>query len=74
MDETSRSERLTPAELRSELDRFKAELEAGGLRGSTVHFYLVGASLFVRWLGGDYVPGSRRRAERASAGAAEVPS
>ena len=50
-------ERVPPADLRSELDRFKAELRAGGLKESTVHAYLLGSSLFVRWLAGDYVPG-----------------
>lgn len=43
-------------ELGSELERFRAALRASGLSGSTVHAYLVGASLFVRWLAGDYVP------------------
>lgn len=59
-DATSPSERLSPADLRGELDRFKAELEVGGLRQSTIHAYLLGSSLFVRWLAGDYVPGPGR--------------
>ncbi len=46
--------------LRGELERFKVELRAGGLRASTVHHYLVGSSLFVRWLAGEYVPGPGR--------------
>ncbi len=56
-DAASPSQGLSPADLRSELDRFKAELRAGGLKESTVHAYLLGSSLFVRWLAGDYVPG-----------------
>jgi DNA-binding CsgD family transcriptional regulator len=49
-----------PGELRGELDRFKAELRAAGLSGSTVHSYLTGARLFARWLAGDYAPGENR--------------
>ncbi len=74
VDATPPAERLTPAELRNELDRFKAELRAAGLRASTIHLYLVGSSLFVRWLAGDYVPGSGRRADRAPAGGAGLSS
>lgn len=48
------------AYLRGEFGRFKAELRAGGLSESTVHSYLVGSSLFVRWLAGEYVPGPGR--------------
>lgn len=53
------------ADLVGELDRFKQELRAAGLRESTVHSYLMGSSLFVRWLTGDYLPGPGR-AERPS--------
>ena len=53
---TSAREPLTVAELRRELERFRASLRAGGLRGSTITAYLHGSSLFVRWLAGDYVP------------------
>ena len=60
-------------DLRGELQRFKAELRAGGLRESTIHSYLMGSSLFVRWLTGDYVPGTGR-AEPAGGGGAEVPA
>lgn len=51
---------LSPTELRTELDRFKMELRAAGLRESTVHAYLLGSSLFVRWLAGEYFPGPPR--------------
>lgn len=47
-------------ELELKLDSFKAELRAAGLRESTIHAYLLGALLFVRWLLGDYVPRARR--------------
>ncbi|MCA1700164.1 MAG: hypothetical protein LC790_15165 [Actinobacteria bacterium] len=50
----------SPAALRGELDHFKAELREGGLKESTIHSYLTGSSLFVRWLAGDYAPGSGR--------------
>jgi transposase len=53
---TSASEPLTTAELRGELERFRAALRAAGLRGSTITAYLHGSSLFVRWLAGEYVP------------------
>ncbi len=54
---------MSETELRGELDRFRADLCAAGLREATVHSYLMGSSLFVRWLAGDYVPGPGR-AER----------
>jgi hypothetical protein len=57
--EGCRGERLTRAQLRAELQRFQAEMRAAGLSESTIHAYLHGSSLFVRWLGGDYVPFSR---------------
>ena len=65
--------RPTAAALRVELDRFKADLRAAGLRESTIRAYLLGSSLFVRWLAGDYVPGPRR-AKPAPARATEAPS
>lgn len=57
-----------PTELRGELDRFKVELRAAGLRESTVHSYLVGSRLFVRWLDDDYVP-ARSQQTRPAGGA-----
>jgi transposase len=47
---------LTAEDLKRELDRFKHELRAAGLRQSTIHSYACGASIFVRWLAADYVP------------------
>jgi hypothetical protein len=60
---TSPSERLSPADLRGELRRFEDRLRASRLRESTIQAYLLGSSLFVRWLAGDYSP--RGRPERA---------
>lgn len=51
---------LSPGDLRAQLERFKEELRAGGLRESTIHSYLCGSRLFVRWLAGEYVPGPPR--------------
>ena len=55
---------MPPAEsagvLHSQLDLFREDLRAAGLRESTVHSYLMGSRLFVRWLAGDYVPGPGR--------------
>ena len=50
--------------LSAELDRFAGELRAAGLKEATVQQYLVGSSLFVRWLADDYTPGGRRAARR----------
>ena len=55
------SEPLHTEALGIELVRFGAALRAAGLRASTIHAYLLGASLFVRWLAGDYVPRGRAR-------------
>ena len=66
-------EHVSAADLCGQLDRFKAGLRAGGLSGSTIHAYLLGSSLFVRWLAGDYVPRGRRSVGRNRA-AAEVQS
>ncbi len=61
METTSASSAgVAPADLRAELERFEHDLRAGGLRESTVHSYLMGSSLFVRWLAGEYVPGPGR--------------
>lgn len=46
----------TVEELQAELERFKEELRAAGLRESTVFSYMNGSSMFVRWLAGDYMP------------------
>ena len=50
---------LSAAQLRGELERFRASLRAGGLRQATIAAYLHGSSLFVRWLAGEYVPRGR---------------
>jgi hypothetical protein len=47
-------------DLRIELDGFRTALRAGGLGHATVHSYLVGSTLFVRWLAGEYIPGPGR--------------
>lgn len=41
-------------------DKLCKQLRAAGLRESTIHSYLMGSTLFVRWLAGDYVPGPGR--------------
>lgn len=69
---TSPTGRLSPADLRRELERFRSALRAGGISGSTIHAYLLGSSLFVRWLVGDYLP--RGRSKRSPAGGVRVPS
>ena len=57
---------LIEAELRRQLERFRAALRAGGLRESTINAYLFGSSLFVRWLAGEYVPqGKFKRGKRS---------
>ena len=66
-------DRLSKPDLDVELERFKAGLGAGGLSGSTISAYLLGSSLFVRWLAGDYVPRGRRSAGPDNA-APEAPS
>ncbi len=55
------------------LERFKARLGAGGLSRSTISAYLVGSSIFVRWLAGEYVPRGRRSVGPTDV-APEVPS
>lgn len=62
----SHARRLDVGELARELDRFKGALRAAGLRESTINAYLLGATLFVRWLAGDYAPGPRRVATRSA--------
>ena len=59
-DEGALPPRLAESDLHSELDRFKEDLRKAGLRESTIHAYLLGSRLFVRWLAGDYAPGPRR--------------
>jgi hypothetical protein len=46
----------TAAELRSELDRFEAELQDAQLSRNTVSTYVERTRIFLRWLEGDYRP------------------
>lgn len=46
----------TTEELKREARRFKAELEAAGMKDSTVHTYVDRAERFIKWLGGEYHP------------------
>jgi hypothetical protein len=46
----------TRRELEDELDRFQGELEAAGLRPTSVQTYVERSRIFVRWLAGEYVP------------------
>ena len=46
----------TIEELRSELDRYRAELIAAGKVPNTVETYVDRADRFVRWLTGEYDP------------------
>lgn len=66
---TLSAEPVSAADLCGQLDRFKAGLRAGGLSGSTIHAYLLGSSLFVRWLAGDYEPRGRPSVGRNGAAA-----
>ena len=66
-------DQLSRADLDAELQHFKARLGAGGLSRSTISAYLLGSSLFVRWLAGDYVPRGRRSVGPSEA-APELPS
>lgn len=47
-------------ELRTELERFKAELQAAGLRPNSVWTYVNRSEYFVRWLAGEYKPSGPR--------------
>jgi hypothetical protein len=49
----------TVEEMRTELQRFKSELEAAGLTHSSVNTYVDRSERFVRWLAGEYRPGER---------------
>lgn len=66
---------LSPQDLRRELDRFRRELGAAGLRQSTVHSYACGASIFIRWLADEYSPepGRANRVPRRRPGRALSP-
>ena len=49
----------TIAELMADLDAYETDLRGAGLRPQAVHTYLIHASQFIRWLDGDFEPGSR---------------
>lgn len=51
----------TITELRDELDRFEVELRSAGLVENTIRTYVDRSRYFVRWLDGDYSPGSGLR-------------
>lgn len=68
MDVNSQLGRRAHPDLHGELDKFKGELRQAGLRESTIHAYLMGSTLFVRWLAGDYTPGPRREERQLTEG------
>lgn len=53
--QANRGELPPITDLALQLDCFRKELRAAGLRASTIHQYLAGSSLFVRWLASDYM-------------------
>lgn len=53
-------DRWTTRELHDQLDRFEAELRSAGLAENTIRTYVDRSRYFVRWLEGDYSPGSKR--------------
>lgn len=46
----------TILELRSELERFEAELRGAGLRENSVRTYVDRSARFLRWLVGEFKP------------------
>lgn len=50
----------THAELRTKLSEFEVELRRAGLKESSIRTYVDRSEVFVRWLGGEYVPRSTR--------------
>lgn len=48
------------AEVRDALQRYRAQVEAASIADNTKKTYLDHAERFVRWLDGDFLPGSRR--------------
>ena len=70
--EAASADRLRPDDLQAELERFREELRSAGLRESTVHSYLMGSTLFVRWLAGDYAPGPGRSGRPADGDGARL--
>jgi hypothetical protein len=48
----------TAAKLHDQFDRFETELRSAGLAENTVRTYVDRSRYFVRWLAGDYSPGT----------------
>lgn len=42
-----------------DLAAYETDLRTAGLRPNAVHTYVIHASQFIRWLDGDFEPGSR---------------
>ena len=51
-----RGTQWTSTELRRELEEFRRQLEAAGLRKSSIETYVTRTAVFLRWLDGDYEP------------------
>jgi transcriptional regulator with XRE-family HTH domain len=49
----------TMDDLMVDLDAYETDLRAAGLRPNAVHTYVIHARQFIRWLDGDFEPGSR---------------
>lgn len=60
--EQPRKRSWTLSELTEELNRYERELREARLQRLTVATYLHGASVFVRWVAGTYLPRKERRA------------
>jgi hypothetical protein len=50
----------TSEELWRELEEFRRQLQAAGLRPSSIQTYVGRATTFLRWLDGDYRPNGRQ--------------
>lgn len=49
----------TTEDLMADIDAYEVELRAGSLQPNAVHTYVIHSLQFIRWLDGDFVPGSR---------------
>jgi hypothetical protein len=65
----TKGEPWTVNQLHDLLGTFEAELRAAGLKENTIRTYVDRSTIFVRWLDGDYRPGSREGALGPEAGA-----
>jgi hypothetical protein len=52
----ARATRWSSDDLWRELEDFRRELEAAGLRKSSIDTYVSRTAVFLRWLNGDYEP------------------